>query len=257
MMELREQKKKKNVLLTILFLLSLLVLLGSAALLVLHFFPPKDDSFEQYKKPVAGTQEEVELPDNPIDFEALWAVNKDVKAWITLPGTTIDHPIMQSSEQEEDFYLDHDLNQKYLFDGSVYIQKMNKADFSDPVTVIYGHDLANGKMFTPLRKFRKPDFFQQQDTIYIYTPGHVLTYRLYTAFVYDDRHILYSFNFSQDDEFQQFINDTLSPKSMVRNVREGVTVTTEDNIIILSTCTNRASERYLVGGVLIDDQRTK
>lgn len=257
MMKLSEQKKKKKVLFVILFIVSLVVFLVSAVLLVLRFFSFKEDSYEQYKKPVAPTQTEEDLPENPIDFEALWAINKDVKAWITLPGTTIDHPIMQSGEQEEDFYLDHDLNQKYLFDGSVYIQKMNKADFTDPVTVIYGHDLANGKMFTPLRKFRKPDFFQQQDTIYVYTPGHVLTYRLYTAFVYDDRHILYSFNFNQDDEYQQFINETLAPKSMVRNVREGVTVTTEDKMIILSTCTNRASERYLVGGVLIDDRRTK
>lgn len=252
-----EKKKKKRVLWIILFAVSFTVLVLSAFFLFMRVFPFKD-SYEKYKKPTEQTEETVDLPDNPIDFDKLKETNADVQAWITLPGTTIDYPILQSAaDEEEDFYLNHGIDKKYLFDGCVYIQRWNKNDFSDPVTLIYGHDLANGKMFTPLRKFRKQDFFQQQDTIYIYRPQHVLTYRLYTAFVFDDRHILYSYNFDLKDEFQKFLDETLAPKSMVRNVREGVSVTTDDQIIILSTCTNKEHERYLVGGVLIDDQLTK
>ncbi|MBR7070756.1 MAG: class B sortase [Clostridia bacterium] len=257
---MEEQKKgKKKVLFLLLFAVSLVILIGCGILLLIHL-NPFGESFNEYKTPTAEPEkEEAEvLPDNPIDFEEIRQTNEDVIAWITLPGTTIDHPILQSADtEEENFYLTHDLNKKYAFDGSVYIQKMNAKDFSDPVTVIYGHDLANGKMFTPLRKFRKADFFQAQDTIYIYLPQHILTYRLYSAFVYDDRLILGAFDFSLENEFQQFIDETLSPKSMVRNVRQGVEVTTDDRLIILSTCTNKESERYLVGGVLIDDQRTK
>ena len=124
-------------------------------------------------------------------------------------------------------------------------------------TVLYGHYMANGMMFADLHKFRKADFFQQHDTLYIYTPGHILTYRIYAAFVYDNRHILNSFDFSNPFEYQAFLSQTLNPSSMRRQVRDGVTVTTDDRIITLSTCTGKSTERYLVEGVLIHDQRTK
>lgn len=75
--------------------------------------------------------------------------------------------------------------------------------------------------------------------------------------MYDNRHILNSFDFSNPFEYQSFLSQTLNPSSMRRQVRDGVTVTTDDRIITLSTCTGKSTERYLVEGVLIHDQRTK
>ena len=91
----------------------------------------------------------------------------------------------------------------------------------------------------------------------MYTPGHILTYEIYSAFVYDDRHILNSFDFSSKEEYAEFLSATLSPKSMTRNVREGIEVDTNDRIITLSTCTGVKTQRYLVVGVLVNDQQTK
>lgn len=141
--------------------------------------------------------------------------------------------------------------------GSIYIQKMNFADFSDPNTLIYGHNMLNGSMFGTLKKFRNKQFFDENDTIKIYTSGQTLTYKIYSAFVYDNRHILASFDFSREDEYQKFIDITLNPDTAVQNVREGVEVTTKDKIITLSTCTNDDNERYLVVAVLVDSVDTK
>lgn len=205
-----------------------------------------------------GTQSTVELPENPIDFAALQEANPETVAWIRIPGTIIDYPVMRSGlDREENFYLDHDSDGKKHRAGAIYMQKMNAADLSDPNTVLYGHNMANGSMFSWLHQYKKKTFFDEHATILVYTPGHILTYEVYSAFLYDNRHILNSFDFNNEEGYAAFLEDTLNPTTMVRQVREGVNVTTSARILTLSTCSGRSSERYLVIGVLTDDQPTK
>lgn len=227
----------------------------SAVLLILHFIPQKNNT--PSPKPVSSTDSAEDLPDNPVNFAELQAKNPDICGWISIPNMDIEYPVLQSSDDAEDFYLTHNEEKVRKSAGAIYIQKINNKDFTDPNTVIYGHNMINGSMFGKLKKFRNKQFFNEHDTIYIYTPGHVLTYKIYSAFLYDDRHILNSFNFSDENEFASFINQTLEPSSMVKNVRDGVAVNTDSRIITLSTCTSVDTERYLVEGVLINDQRTK
>lgn len=254
----------KKILWIVLLVISIVIFLIAVAGILYHYIP--------HENPVAGYREETvnndtdnESQENPVDFAALQERNPDICAWIYIPGSEtaynnhgIDYPILQSGEdKEEDFYLTHDLDGKSLFDGSIYIQRINDKRFTDPNTLVYGHDLYNLTMFTPLRKYRNRDFFDANQYIYIYTPGHILKYHIYSAFVYDDRHIMYSFNFFDDDEYSAFLQETLNPTSSKGFVREGVEVTTEDQIITLSTCTNRETERFLVVGVLVEDTVTK
>lgn len=95
--------------------------------------------------------------------------------------------------------------------------------------------------------------------MYLYTDGHILTYRVIAAYQYDNRHILNSFNFSDPTVVQQYFDSVLSPDSLVENVREGATLTSSNKIVQLSTCTGDSSHivrRYLVTGVLVSDQPT-
>lgn len=198
------------------------------------------------------------LVDNPIDFATLQAQNPETVAWIKVLGTVIDYPIMQSGPaREENFYLDHADDGTKARAGSIYIQKLNASDFTDPNTVIYGHNMASGKMFAMLHQFKKKSFFDENRKIIIYTPGHILTYEIYSAFVYDNRHILNSFDFSDQEQYGSFLSQTLSPASMTRQVREEIHVTTNARIVTLSTCTGSSEQRYLVVGVLTNDQPTR
>lgn len=259
-----ESSNGKRIFWTVLLIISICVFVVCMFFLIKRLVPKKNTNEEYNYRSDAVSEPGEKLITNPVDFAALKQRNPDICGWIYIPGTeeaygtAIDYPILQSGEdKEEDFYLTHDLDGKKLFDGSVYIQKFNSADFSNPNTVIYGHDLYNKMMFTPLRKYRNADFFNSHGDMYIYIPGHILTYRIYSAFVYDDRHILNSFNFNSEDGFATFLGETLNPSTMVKNVRSDVSVTTSDKIVTLSTCTNNKSERYLVIGVLTDDQLTK
>ncbi len=205
----------------------------------------------------SDTQEE-NLPTNPIDFPTLQAEKPEAVGWIKIGGTVIDYPIMQSNQgSPENYYLDHRPDGSAHREGSIYIQQLNNSDFTDPNTVLYGHNMATGRMFAAIRRYQNKNFFDQNRYITIYIPGHVLTYEVYSAFVYDNRHILNSFDFSDENAYSLFLQQTLNPTSMTKQVREGISVTTNARIITLSTCTGRSSERFLVVGVLTNDQKTR
>lgn len=191
----------------------------------------------------------------PIDFDSLMAKNDEVYAWIVVPNTQINYPVLQSNS-EDNFYLSHDINKRYSFPGAIYSQSCNSKDFTDRVTLLYGHNMANGSMFAGLHKYEDKTFFDENPYFYIYTPGHKLTYEVASALIYDDRHIMNSFDFTNDEVYQKFIDSLLSPHSVNANVREGASVTINDKIVILSTCPNSGQGRYLVQGVLISDEPT-
>ena len=196
-------------------------------------------------------------PANPIDFPSLKAEHPDIYAWVTIPDTGVNHPIVQSAT-DDNYYLYHDLDGNYTIYGSVFTQSMNATDFSDPVTIVYGHHTDNGTMFSDLRNFTDKDYFDAHEEMYIYTPGHILTYRIISAYEYDNRHIMNSFDFSDPQVRQDYFASVLSPTSMQVNVREGATLSVDDKIVQLSTCVEgNSASRYIVTGVLVGDQETR
>lgn len=196
--------------------------------------------------------------ENPIDFPSLKLENPDIYAWIYIPNTDVNLPVLQSAT--DDFlYLDHNKDGEYAVEGAIYTEMANSTDFTDPVTVLYGHNLQNGTMFSTLHYFENEDFFNENEDLFIYTPGHVLTYRVVSAYLYDDRHILNSYDLSNPDTLQSYLDSVMNPDSLLVNVRTDTELSIDDKIVQLSTCmsdTSHTSSRYIVTGVLIDDQPT-
>lgn len=288
MAKYEKKQKKSNRLWIILLLLSLLLLLGGAAVYVFthpwwieplnpsdfHTAAPTVPTLVHSTEPVTTeestepdssapeTDTEAPLPDNPVNFAPLQEINDDVYAWIYLPmgpeKPDIDLPMLQAKEgQDYNYYLHKDIYRNYLFAGCIYTQQMNAKDFSDRVTLVYGHNMLDGTMFSNLPVFRDSRFFEEHEFFYIYTPGHILTYRIAAAIQFDTRHILNCFDFSDDQVYEDWINNyILHPKTMVRNVREDLEITVEDKLVILSTCLEHGASRYLIEGVLVSDELT-
>ena len=209
------------------------------------------------KKPVeAWGYKTVEPEELNVSFDELMAINPDIYAWIYIPNTNVDYPVARStSDGDDSFYLEHNVYRQYQFSGTIYSEIKNQPDFHDRVTVLYGHNMLNGSMFATLHNFADPDFFAENNTIFIQTKDKELTYLVYSAYTYDDRHILNSFFFDNDDVFQEYIDFTLDPYTYSGNVREGVKPTINDKILTLSTCTSGAANtRFLVQGVLVDER---
>lgn len=201
-------------------------------------------------EPTRTPEEEKAPVEIPIDFEALKEKNPDVCAWITVPGTEVDYPVLQSSE-DDSYYLTHTIDGKEAPEGAIYTESLNSRDFTDPNTVIYGHNMKNDSMFGSLHLFEDKEFFDEHRDLTIYLPDQILHYRIFGAYVYDNRHILESFDFRDPVQFQGYLDSVFQLKSMSNNLDSSIQVTSDDKIVTLSTCNGNDEQRYLVQAVLI------
>lgn len=260
---------KKNILFIIFVILLIILLLGLGYILFIvfnNYMAQKDyDSIKETAfsgdissdstdtQPITGHKE---LVDNPVDFDSLKEINEEIYAWIYVPGTEIDYPVLQSFTSDF-FYLNHDVYKNYLFAGSIYTELCNLRNFTDRNTVLYGHNMADGSMFATLHRFEDEDFFNKNRYIYVYLPGKKLTYEIVSAYNYDNRHLMNSFHFDDDKVFQEYIDYVMEPHSTICNVNKEIKLDLNSKLITLSTCLNSNDEgRYLVQGVLINNEET-
>lgn len=190
-----------------------------------------------------------------VNFECLQKINEELYAWIYIPNTKVDGPIAQSAS-DNGYYLNHNLNKEPEFAGCFYTENYNHKDFEDKNTVIYGHNMKNQSMFGSLHRFEEKDFFEKNENIYIYTPKKILTYQIFAAYEYDDRHIMKTYDFQKKSVYKAYLDSIYEVNTMISNYRKGVRVTEKDHILTLSTCASgRPDRRYLVQAVLKADEQ--
>lgn len=210
---------------------------------------------------------EVVLAENPVNFKEEIKKYPDLYAWLFIPDNTqkdengdatllVNQPIVQSMENDA-FYLDHGPDKSSSKSGAIYSEMKNSTDFSDPNTILYGHNMRGYKMFGALHKFRTVGgFFEANRYIYIFLPGRKLTYEIFAAYRADNTHLLNAYNFSDPKVFAEYIEKVKNPKSVYLKKRE-VKLDTNSKLLTLSTCIGNSAYRYLVQGVLIKDEPTK
>lgn len=189
-----------------------------------------------------------------IDFELLQAQNPDIYAWITVPGTGIDYPVLQKSGTEDiydNYYLDHKADLSEGLPGAIYTQPVNSRDFKDSVTVLYGHNMKNGGMFSSLHEFEDSKFFEENRQVIIYTPDDTFIYEIFAAADFSDVLIPYEYDFTEDSEIRRYLEDVESCKV---NFRHETEVVNSDKILTLSTCySGRDENRLLIQAVLTEE----
>lgn len=183
----------------------------------------------------------------PIDFNYLQERNSDVDGWILVDGTDIDYPILYDTSDDQ-YYMDHTQTGAYAESGSIFVQDYNNRDFTDFNTVIYGHSMADNVMFTHLHRYENEDFFHAGHDITIYTENSRLTYRVFAAYTRNDAHILATYDFTTEEGRQAYIDEIYTYDGFFD---PDVTVTPDDRIITLSTCTGYLYTRYIVQAVLV------
>lgn len=94
-----------------------------------------------------------QITENAAGFE--W--RDGMVAWLSIDGTNINYPVMQGTNNE--WYLTHDYSGQNALAGSIFLDYRNGADFSDAVSVIYGHRMSGNLMFSDVAKFADEHFF--------------------------------------------------------------------------------------------------
>ena len=161
---------------------------------------------------------------NPIDFAGLKAVNEDIIAWLKVGVIDISYPVTQG--------MDHGC----------------KKDFSDPNTIIYGHNMRNLSMFGKLKQFRDQAVFDSDAYFWVYTPEKIYKYEIFSCQEVGATSETYQLQFSDKKKFQEYIDSCFERSVLKRDIE----VTSDDKIVTLSTCTGNSETRFLVQGKLIE-----
>ena len=195
----------------------------------------------------------ITIPEKNINWDELYQTNEHIYAWIYIPNTNVDYPVLQHPS-DDTFYLNRNLDGSWGYPGCIYSEhRYNSKDWTDFNTLLYGHNMKNGTMFKTLHNFADREFFEANRYIYIYTPEHVYVYDIFGAYVYGDSHILVEYDSNYQLRRQEYLEMVVDIRDMSANFRDEVTLSTESNILTLVTCIGgRPNNRFLVQGVLVN-----
>lgn len=169
-----------------------------------------------------------------INENTLKEINKDIVGWITIPDTPIDYPIMQT-DNNNDYYLYHNYKGEATKFGSIVMDFQCNKDSEN--LILYGHNMMAGNMFAYIKKYEQFYTFQANPYIYINIFGENRIYQVFSVFRTATEGEG-SFYYCRPDfdilsEYKNFIYK-MSSMSLYET---GVSVSENDEIICLSTCT--------------------
>ena len=174
-----------------------------------------------------------------IDWNKLKEINEDIIAWIKIENTNINYPILKDKNL---YYLKHSYNREWNSNGSIFV--MNNKPFEENKTIIYGHNMRNGIMFSELGKYLEEDFFNAHKNFEIYTQEKnykATVFSCYSIGVNVEKNNINNLDF--DEEIQYYKNKSKYKVNNIENVKK---------IVKLSTCSylnNRripTDQRYFV-----------
>ena len=106
-------------------------------------------------KPAGKTDESPSL-------QELQKINPDVCAWLTVDGTKIDYPVLQGEDNLT--YIYKDVYGNFALAGSIFLDSNCDRSFQDKYSLLYGHHMAEHKMFGDLDLYKKQKFFDKNQT---------------------------------------------------------------------------------------------
>ena len=166
-----------------------------------------------------------------LDLSACLAVNPDFIAWLRIPGTSIDYPIVQSGDT--DYYLHHLFTGKKSSLGCLF--SLPDADYKTPGRniPIYGHHLRTGDaMFSSLIRYKKPEWLDEHSSIRMDSLFGSRTYRVFAVVNYSVGDWNPSIASMNDRDFGAFLKEA-SKRFLIQTE---VSVNPTDHILTLITC---------------------
>lgn len=168
-----------------------------------------------------------------MDLAACKAENGDFIAWLQIPETTVDYPVVLTNETK--YYLEHALSGKKSYLGTLF--SLGKTDYSTPGKniAIYGHHIGRNSqvMFSPLISYKQQSFYAGHETIYLDSLYHADSYIIFAVINmrsgdWDPS----TTSFACDKDFLAFVQRAKS----LSLYETGVDVSAKDQILTLITC---------------------
>ena len=168
-----------------------------------------------------------------VDLDACKVQNSDFVAWLKIPGTKINYPVVWTDNV--DYYLTHTFSGKESKIGTLF--SLGKTDYKSPGRniPIYGHHIttSGGNMFQPLMSYKKQSFWESHKTIYLDSLYHLGEYAVFAVInMQNGEWDPAAASFSGDQAFLNFLR-----RAKAQALYDtGIEVNTDDHIITLITC---------------------
>lgn len=194
-----------------------------------------------------STDEEYVAPMNRrVDFNELKSINEDVVAWLYVPGTHIDEPVMQEPAVNEYMYLNRNIYGEWNSSGSIFIPK-TPGDTEDAHILMYGHNMSNGKSgFSELSDYKSESYRNDYPYVYVYYPDRVEQWSVYAAVDTKETDPVYTIPYTLGSASYQELLDHFQNDAIYTS---GLAPTVNDKTLVLSTCDGRSSgsdERFYI-----------
>lgn len=174
----------------------------------------------------------------------LSAEYSDSVAWLYIPDTNINYPVMQSGDNE--YYTHRATDGSYLYAGSLFMDYRCSSDFSDFNSVIYGHNMGNGTMFADIPNYENEEYFMEHSYGWLTTENDVRLIDFFAVARTSDTSGLYL----AAPNFNEWDNQLRNCASIYKEIE----VTESDHLLMLSTCTSaEGNSRTILVGKIIED----
>ena len=198
---------------------------------------------------IADPHESVATPRIRVNFASLAEQIPDIAAWIRCEGIGMDFPVVQG--KDNNYYLSHLPTGEYNYMGAIFLDYRNRLDFSDKNSLVYGHALSSGDMFTVIKKYMEPTFYNEHPELTLYTPDRDYTIVLFAGYVLDSsiKSEVPPISFANEDAFTLFLKEAKRRSTF----KSSVEVTADDTLVTLATCAYPSSVyRYVLIGKLVE-----
>lgn len=178
--------------------------------------------------------------DNPT-LKDLKKLNPDVKAWIQVPKTNIDYPVVQGQDDME--YINKNVYGEFELSGAIFLSCLNKDDFSDPYNLVYGHNMKNGGMFADVADFTNKEYFEthQKGKLYLTDATRKIRFFACMKVTAADAKIYHPDGYRKEN-----LKDLLDYIRANAVQYRDVNVADENSLIALSTCSEAETNGRVV-----------
>jgi sortase B len=172
-------------------------------------------------------------------YEKLKAQNDHFVGWLSIPGTNVNYPVMQTP-QEPEYYLYRDFNQKDAPSGSLFASEISNVNKPSDAVIIYGHRMKTGAMFGNFGKLTEESYLAEHNRVIFDTLVNRNEYRIWCVFTEavgtgSTREFQY-YNYSDFRDEIEFANFVGQARSYANIVDDGAAPKYGDKVLLLSTC---------------------
>lgn len=184
-----------------------------------------------------------------VRYEVLESINDDFVSWLYYEPLEISYPVVRGNDN--DYYTSYTFEGTKNSSGAIFMDFLNKPDYSNYNTIIYGHNMRNGTMFGSLKKLLNDESLITGDPyFYVFTEDKSYMYEIFAVYV--TKASSQTYDLIKDEAGQEEYLDYIDGVATWLSDKE---VKASDKIVTLSTCHGlHSNNRTVVHGVLIAEE---